>query len=314
MIRRYRLSSESYFGDLPWPNVTEISVYIPAYNVARFLPRSIESVLGQSLAPAEILVVDDGSADNSAEIAARYPAVTLVRHERNRGLAAARNTAFRSARCEFVASLDADCVAEPAWLENLAPHLNDPGVAGVGGALAEGVQISLADRWRNAHMPQQWGPAPIRNPKFLFGCNNLFRKSAVLGVGGYDESMRSNGEDCDLSSRLRAKDWQLLYDPGAHATHLRSDTVGSILDTYWRWWKSGVNAYSKGISLRSVAGHALFIHFDSFLQELRRDLEARRFELLPLDFALLGYLPYRDFRLWLASRSRPFRERDATAA
>jgi glycosyltransferase involved in cell wall biosynthesis len=294
--------------------VTEITVYIPAFNVARFLPRSIESVLGQSLAPAEILVIDDGSCDQSAEIAGRYPTVILVRHERNRGLAAARNTAFQSARCEFVASLDADCVADPTWLANLVLHLGDPQVAGVGGALAEGVQVSLADRWREAHMPQHWGPDAIRNPKFLFGCNNVFRKSAVLGVGGYDESMRSNGEDCDLSRRLRAGDWQLIYDPSARATHLRADTMRSILDTYWRWWKSGVNAYSKGISLRSVAGHALFIHFDSFLQELRRDLEARRFELLPLDFALLGYLPYRDFRLWLASRSRPFRERDATAA
>jgi glycosyltransferase involved in cell wall biosynthesis len=296
------------------PDVTEISVYIPAYNVARFLPRSIESVLGQSLAPAEVLVVDDGSTDNSAEIAGRYGAVTLVRHERNCGLAAARNTAFQSARFEFVASLDADCVADRAWLANLAPHLADPQVAGVGGALTEGVQVSLADRWRQAHMSQQWGPAPIRNPKILFGCNNIFRRSVVLGVGGYDESMRNNGEDCDLSRRLRARDWQLIYDPSARATHLRSDTTGSILDTYWRWWKSGVNAYSKGISLRSVAGHALFVHFDSFLQELRRDLEARHFELLPLDFALLGYLPYRDFRLWLASRSRPFRERDARAA
>ena len=291
--------------------MTEISVYIPAYNVARFLPRSIESVFGQSLAPAEVLVVDDGSTDNSAEIAGSYHTVTVVRHESNRGLAAARNTAFRSARCKFVASLDADCVADRTWLANLAPHLGDPDVAGVGGALAEGVQVALADRWRQAHMPQQWGPTSLRNPKFLFGCNNVFRKSAVMDVGGYDESMRTNGEDCDLSRRLRARDWQLIYDPSARATHLRADTMCSILDNYWRWWKSGVNAYSKGISLRSVAGHALFIHFDSFLQALRRDLEARRFELLPLDFALLGYLPYRDFRLWLASRSSPLRERNA---
>ena len=294
--------------------MTEISVYIPAYNVAKFLPRSIESLLSQSLTPAEILVVDDGSADSSAEIAKRYPAVTLVRHERNCGLGAARNTAFRSARCEFVASLDADCVADPSWLANLAARLADPEVAGVGGALVEGVQVSVADRWRQAHMPQQWGAAPIRNPKFLFGCNNLFRKSAVLSVGGYDESMRTNGEDCDLSRRLRGEGWQLIYDPDARATHLRSDTMRSILNAYWRWWKFGVNAYSKGISLRSVAGHALFVHFDSFLQAFRSDLEARRFELLPVDFALLGYLPYRDFRLWMAARSSAFRQRNATAA
>ena len=295
--------------------MSDISVYIPAYNVARFLPRCIESLLVQTLPPGEILVIDDGSLDNSAEIAARYPEVTLIRHEHNRGLAATRNTAFRAARCELVASLDADCVADPEWLANLIPHMSDPEIAGVGGSLTEGIQTSIADRWRRAHMPQEWGPALIRNPKFLFGCNNLFRKTAVLGAGGYDESMRTNGEDCDLSRRLRARDWQLIYDPDARATHLRSDSVRSILDTYWRWWKSGVSAYANGISLRSVAGHALFVHFrHSFLEVLAKDLRARRFELLSLDFLLLGYLPYRDFRLWQASRSTPLRQQPATGA
>ena len=292
-----------------------ISVYIPAYNVARFLPRCIESLLSQTLPPAEILVIDDGSTDDSAEIAARYSAITLIRHERNRGLAAARNTAFGSARCELVASLDADCIAEPDWLANLAPQMQDREVAGVGGSLAEGVQVSLADRWRSAHMPQEWGAAWIRNPRFLFGCNNLFRKAAVLEVGGYDETMRTNGEDCDLSRRLLAKGWQLIYDPGARATHLRSDSVRSILDTYWRWWKSGVNAYASGISLRSVAGHALFVHFrHSFREVFSSDLRARRFELLSLDFLLLAYLPYRDFRLWMASRSNSLHQQPATGA
>jgi glycosyltransferase involved in cell wall biosynthesis len=300
---------------LPLTNVPDISVYIPAYNVARFLPRSIESLLAQTLSPAEILVIDDGSRDNSAELAARYPAVRLIRHERNRGLAAARNTAFRAARSELVGSLDADCIAAPDWLANLAPHLGDREIAGVGGSLAEGVQVSVADRWRRAHMPQEWGPASIRNPKFLYGCNNLFRKSAVLEAGGYNEAMRTNGEDCDLSGRLRAQGWQLIYDPAARATHLRSDSVRSILDTYWRWWKSGVNAYAGGISLRSVAGHAIFVHFRySFLEVVSRDLGARRFELLPLDFSLLAYLPYRDFRLWMASRSASLRQQPATGA
>ena len=58
--------------------MAEISVYIPAYNVAKFLPRSLESLLAQTLKPAEILVIDDGSTDESAAIAGRYPQVTVV--------------------------------------------------------------------------------------------------------------------------------------------------------------------------------------------------------------------------------------------
>jgi GT2 family glycosyltransferase len=269
--------------------------------VAKFLPRSIESLLAQTLTPAEILVIDDGSKDDSAKIASSYPHVTVVRHEINRGLAAARNTAFRAARSEFVASLDADCKAEPDWLEKLAPHLRRSTVAGAGGFLLEGMQISIADRWRRAHMAQEWGNLLLQNPKFLFGCNNIFRREAVLGVGGYDERMRTNGEDCDLCRRLYANNWELIYDPMARATHLRRDTIKSILDAYWRWWRSGVNAYASGISLSSVLGHAVFVHFRyTFLELCRDDWRKRQFELFPLDVLLLTYLPYRDFRLLLA--------------
>jgi GT2 family glycosyltransferase len=283
--------------------MTRITAYVPAYNAAHFLAGCIESLLAQTLAPIEILVIDDGSSDDPAKIVCLYPGVRVIRHDRNRGLAAARNTAFRAAECDLVASLDADCIAEPSWLANLAEPMRDLDVAGVGGFLKEGIQDSLADRWRAAHMPQEWGPRLLRNPKFLYGCNNIFRRSAVIEVGGYDESMRTNGEDCDLSRRLRERNWQLIYNPAARAVHRRSDTVSSIFDNYWRWWKFGVSAYSRGISLRSVVGHALFVHLRyTFKEAVTRDLEAHRIALLPLDFALLYYLPYRDFRLWLKSR------------
>ena len=210
---------------------------------------------------------------------------------------------MRIARNELVASIDADCVADPEWLAALVAPMADPKIAGVGGKLTEGVQVHLADRWRCAHMPQEWGDAVIRNPKFLFGCNNLFRKSVVLEAGGYDERMRTNGEDADLSARLRARGWDLLYTPVARVTHLRHDSTGSILDTYWRWWRFGVKAYAHGPRLRSVLGHAIFVHFRyNFLGPLREDIEAHRWELVPFDFLILAYFPYRDFRLWLKAK------------
>lgn len=284
----------------------KISVYIPAYNSAEFLSRAIDGLLAQTLPANEILVIDDGSRDATAEIAARYPDVTLVRHPQNSGLGAARNTGFRTARNELVASLDADCVPDPGWLAGLSRHFDDPKLAGVGGRLIEGNQRTVADRWRRAHMAQEWGEKPLRNPKFLFGCNNMFRKSAVLEAGGYDESMRTNGEDTDVSRRLRDMGRDLLYDPEARVVHQRHDTARSILDTYWRWWRFGVRAYANGVRLRSVLGHALFVHFRyTFLDLVRSDLSARRFDLLGLDLAALGYFPYRDFRLWLAAHPKP---------
>jgi cellulose synthase/poly-beta-1,6-N-acetylglucosamine synthase-like glycosyltransferase len=285
--------------------VEKVSVYIPAYNVAEFLSRAIEGVLAQTVPADEILVIDDGSRDATVEIAQRFEQVTLVRHPQNRGLGAARNTAFRTARNELVASLDADCVPDPAWLRGLVRHFDDRRLAGVGGRLVEGNKNTVADRWREAHMAQHWGEEPLRNPKFLFGCNNLFRKSLVQAAGGYDEAMRTNGEDTEMSRRLREAGWDLLYDPEPLVVHLRHDTVRSILDTYWRWWRFGVRAYSNGVRLRSVVGHALFVHRQTFLALARSDWNARRYDLLSLDLATLGYFPYRDFCLWRAARCGP---------
>ena len=294
--------------------MTKISAYIPAYNAAEYLARTIEGLLAQTHHFDEVLVIDDGSKDDSAAIAARYPQVRIVKHDKNRGLAAARNTAFEAARNELVASVDADVVAEPTWIATLLPHLNDPKVAGAGGILIEGVQKTLADRWRNARMAQQWGPARC-SPKFLYGCNNLFRKSAVLEAGGYNEFLRSCGEDPDLAARLRKRGWQLVYDPAARSVHQRYDNIPSILDMYWRWGRFGNQAYTKGISLRSVLGHALFVHVRyNFLPPAKEDLRAGKLDLLALDLVALGYLPYRDFRLWLASRSTALSQQPATGA
>ncbi len=283
--------------------MTQVTVYIPAYNVADFLAPAIESLLAQSLAPDEILIIDDGSQDKSVEIASGYPQVTVIRHAANRGLAAVRNTAMKAARNELVASLDADCVAEPSWLAELARNLTDSRVAGVGGKLTEGVQENTADRWRAIHMPQHWGDAPVRGPAYLFGSNNLFRKSAVLSVGGYDERMRTNGEDTGLCERLRENNWEFQYAPSARATHMRHDTTRSILATYWRWWRFGVDAYAQGPRFRSVLGHAVFVHFRyNFLGPLLKDIQARRWQLAAFDFLIPVYFPYRDFRLWLSSK------------
>ena len=287
----------------PMTSFPKVSVYVPACNAAKVLATCLEGLLAQTLLPDEILVIDDGSRDASAEIGARYPGVQVIRHPFNKGLAAARNTAMHAARNELVASLDADCIAHPEWLAELARHLSVPPLCGVGGKLIEGFQGTVADRWRAVHMPQHWGDSPVLNPQFLFGSNNLFRRSAVLDVHGYDESLRTNGEDVDLCSRLRKKGYDLLYVPSAQATHLRRDSVRSILDTYWRWWRFGVNAYATGVRLRSVIGHAMFVHFRyNFLSLFRKDFAARRWKLLALDFLVLGYFPFRDFLLWLDSK------------
>src|SRR5215211_9350661 len=93
-----------------------VSVVIPCYNQAHFLGEAIESVLSQSYRNFEILVVDDGSTDNTSEVASRYERVRIVRQE-NRGLSGARNRGLREAKGEYVVFLDADDRLLPGALE-----------------------------------------------------------------------------------------------------------------------------------------------------------------------------------------------------
>jgi GT2 family glycosyltransferase len=282
----------------------KISIYIPCYNVEPYLARVLDGVLKQTLPANEILVIDDGSKDRTCEIAGRYP-VKIVRHEQNRGLAAARNTGILTACNDLVAWLDADCVPDPKWLAILTATLNGDKLVMVGGRLVETMLTSVADRWRRAHMPQDWGETRIDDPKFMFGNNGLGRKTAIEDAGGYNERFRTNGEDVDLSHRLRARGYRFIYEPSAIVSHLREDSVGSVLNAYWRWWRSGVNAYANGVRLRSVVATFCRAHLGtSFLERVGRDLKKRDFELLPLDFLALGYMPYRDLRLYVEARGR----------
>jgi glycosyltransferase involved in cell wall biosynthesis len=95
-----------------------ISVIIPCYNHGHFLPEAIESVLAQSYGPMEIVVVDDGSTDNTRQVAARYPEVKYV-YKENAGLSAARNTGIEKSTGEFLVFLDAD-----DWLYKEAVEIN----------------------------------------------------------------------------------------------------------------------------------------------------------------------------------------------
>jgi len=110
--------------------MADIAVVIPAYNAARYIAEAIESVLAQTLPPAEIIVVDDGSTDATAEVAGGFPGVMVLR-QAHRGVSAARNAAVEASRAPFIAFLDADDIWLPRKLEvqwEFGGHHPAPGV------------------------------------------------------------------------------------------------------------------------------------------------------------------------------------------
>jgi glycosyltransferase involved in cell wall biosynthesis len=136
--------------------VTRVSIVIPCYNQARFLGEAIESALAQTWTPVEVIVVNDGSTDGSAAVAARYP-VRLIA-QRNHGLAAARNAGLRASAGEIVVFLDAD--------DRLRPEAAAAAVAALAAApaamLAFGACAIIAEDGRSLPAP----PAPRVTDRF----------------------------------------------------------------------------------------------------------------------------------------------------
>jgi glycosyltransferase involved in cell wall biosynthesis len=215
-----------------------LTVYIPCFNAEAYIEGSIRSLLAQTRPPDEILVIDDGSTDRSVELASKFP-VRVIRHERNRGLAAARNTAIANASHELVGAIDADVFAKEDWLERLLSHFGDDRVVGTGGRLIEQFQETPADSWRAIHLCQDLGEQRIDiewpSHRCLGGFGTILRKHVVKDAGGYNETYRTNFEDVDMCARLVRAGHMLTFEPLAIAYHQRRDNIRSVVRTAWRW-------------------------------------------------------------------------------
>lgn len=202
------LASLDLHGTLSMPKV---DIIIPAYNAAHFLPEAIESVIAQTFPDWRILLVDDGSRDNTREILAPYierlgPKLQYI-YQENRGLPAARNTAIRHSTAEFLALLDADDVWLPRRLETSVARFNRPEIGLVYGFNdridANSKVLDVFDR-RNKHAEGRVA-SRIYMRTLDLPCPTLtFRRTAVEEVGLFDETLRA-AEDRDLSIRIALK-------------------------------------------------------------------------------------------------------------
>jgi glycosyltransferase involved in cell wall biosynthesis len=186
-----------------------VTTIIPVFNAERFLAEAIESSLGQSYEPVEVIVVDDGSTDGSADVAARYPEVKLIRQE-NAGPAAARNAAIRAGSGELIANLDADDFSHPDRLAIQVGYLMENPDAALVMARQVVVRepgIELPD-WvldpRSAldGVSEALPPKPGEDLVPYYQPNSMvIRRSVLDQVGLYDPSF-FNAEDVDLIFRV----------------------------------------------------------------------------------------------------------------
>ncbi len=207
------------------PETPFVSVIVCSYNGAKTLAPCLES-LGKINYPAyEVILVDDGSTDNTGEIAARFPQVQYIRQE-NHGLSHARNTGAAAAKGEVFAYTDSDCMADPDWLYYLIGTLVSGDYAGVGGP-----NISPpAQNWIQACVAAApGGPSHVlltdTIAEHIPGCNMAWYRWAFESVGGFDPEYRKAGDDVDFCWRVQQEGHAVAFSPTAIVWHYRRFTL-----------------------------------------------------------------------------------------
>ncbi len=196
--------------------MTAAAVVIPNWNGARWIEACLDSVMGQDPPPDEVLVVDNGSTDGSDAAAERRARVEVLRLGRNTGFAAAANRGIAAVSAGHVALVNTDVVLAPDWLRRAAAVLDeDPGVASVATKMVDLEDPSqvydTGDLLRRDGACEQRGRRTTDNGRFdapgeaFSACAGaaVYRRDAVLAVGGFDETLVIYLEDVDLGLRLR---------------------------------------------------------------------------------------------------------------
>jgi len=167
--------------------MSKVSIIIPCWNQAHWLPEAIESALNQTHKDVEVIVVNDGSPDNTSEVARKYP-VKLVEKE-NGGLSSARNAGIKASTGEYILTLDADDKILPEFVEKCLEANDD---------IVSTAQQEFGD---TNHL---WDYQPIHPTKEMFlvdnqiNCCSLYKKEIWETVEGYDENMKLGYEDWDF--------------------------------------------------------------------------------------------------------------------
>jgi glycosyltransferase involved in cell wall biosynthesis len=228
-----------------------VSVVVPAYNCAPALERCLAALMAQSYPRDryEIIVVDDGSTDDTAAraqaLAVAWEGRLRVIRKANGGPASARNAgiAATDAGTEVIAFIDADCVAEPDWLACLAEQLASTGADGVGGPLVNIVPPGWISRYLHA---ARFYRHRVRHGQveYLVTANVAYRRAALLAVGGFSQRDGVWGEDADLSFRLIQSGYRLLLAQQGIVFHYGTPTSlgGFIRELYRYGYGSGILA------------------------------------------------------------------------
>lgn len=211
---------------LPHDMSAEVSIIIPTFNggprIGNCLDALLEHTAGRGV---EILVVNDGSTDNTVDVVGRYSTVRLI-NQANAGPAAARNRGAMESSGKILLFTDDDCIVTSDWLTSMLEPFKDPEAVGTKGVyrtrqkrlVARFVQMEYEDRYRLM--------SAADSIDFIDTYSAGFRRERFLEMDGYDTSFPvACAEDAELSYRMSNSGWKMKFAPGAIVYHTHPDTL-----------------------------------------------------------------------------------------
>jgi GT2 family glycosyltransferase len=210
------------------PESPRVSVVVCTFNGGATLEQCLQSLLALDYPDYEVIVVDDGSTDDTCSILSRFPSVRVV-SQPNRGLGVARNAGLRAATGPIIAYTDSDCFADSEWLLQTVYQLQQSGAAAVGGP-----NLTPEDGWLAACVAASPGqPSHVLESdqvaEHIPGCNMAFRREALEAINGFDPRYRTAGDDVDICWRLQQAGFWITFAPGAFVWHHRRRTARAYL-------------------------------------------------------------------------------------
>lgn len=222
-----------------------VSIVIPCLNAAPYLERAISSALRQTYQPVEVIVIDDGSTDGSAEIAASFAKEVTTCRSSGSGACSARNDGLETAQGEFIQFLDADDMLVRDAVARRIDCITDGIAAVFGDRLLMDSDDSVIQSMTKAHAAKGWGkkhPGVYILSPGIHTAEPLHRRSTACGIGGFDELLPQQ-QEADFHLRLYLAGLTMRYTPGPVVMfrHYRSERRISQSN----WWDCDEDRFIK---------------------------------------------------------------------
>lgn len=222
----------------------KVSVVIPAKNAEETIGYLLHSLMYQTVKPHEIIVIDDGSTDNTGDIARRFRNVKVIVNRESKGANFSRNLGILESTGDIIAFTDSDCEVDAKWIENISKLFKECDVSAISGAVYSG----NIDKFLSRFLEQSIiSPAPKYNKDVILKgdlnpfvivttANFAIRKSIIEKVGLFDPEYRHYGsDDMDYAYRILRSGFKILCTSKVKVKHYHRVRLSKVIKRYFQY-------------------------------------------------------------------------------